>query len=530
MKLNHMINCDGTSLHSILCLLVAAALVSLSSVQTTAQEIPEGKRATLVFDLNVERMLQNEFIQALGSETIEFISNIDSTLPPGCDLNDLTRFCGAFQLSGEFEELESFNFHFQLHFTSAETVQEIKKQLPNFADNTFENNGKTFYSPEPNIYALFEGKMLEIGSKQYMLHPNRNLMVESLVQPWQALPPEAAVKVVFDMKASQKIIKGARNSLANEISFNPTVRSIVSTTLEVIEDIDMLVAYADLDMPELLSLRFTPKKGSSEKVKGVVDGALFLTAISLKNLINAIPDQSERGSKMLLAMTDQLSAKEIQGQIEVKVVKPDSLSSVIRDDYLPGLMMQVQDQQIRQNLIALSRGIFTFKNNDQLPFLKTDEDDWNDNLSWRVRILPRLYQHRANTLARISDTAQNWKHESNQKLIDRMPRQFGDNRHNSNIVWVKSKAKNLTDITDGYQDTISLIRLSAPSEYSWIQPEGDNISILSAIKMISELPDGEELYAVTYGSSIIKLNNTLTHQQLKAYFTPAGAEDSQKQP
>ncbi len=529
MKLNQNTFGSRTCRPPILWLLLAIALVSLSSVQSSAQDIPDDKLATFVFDVNSDRILQNEFVHALGPEIFEELLDLDTLMPPGCELGQLTRFCGALQLSVEAVDIGSFNYHFQLHFDSAETVQEIKKQIPNFADNRFEKDGRTFYSPEPNIYALFEDKMLEIGTKQYMLHEDRDLMVKSLVQPWREIPSEAAFKIAFDINASQKIIRGARNSLANEISFNPTIRSIVSTALEVIEDIDMVVAYADLDMPELLSLQLTPKDGSHEKVNGVVDGVLFLAAISLKNLINAIPNQSQRGSKMLLAMTDQLSAKEIDGQIEVKVVKPESLPKVFRDDYLPGLMAKVQDQRIRQNLIALSRGIFTF-NQDQLPFVKTDEDDWNDDLSWRVRILPRLYQHQAYELARISDITKSWKHESNQQLLDRIPKQFGTNRHNSDVVWVKSKVKDLTEIPDGYQDTISLIRLSATSEYSWIQPEGDNISILSAIKMVSELPEGEELYAVTYGSSIIKLNNTLTHQQLKAYFTPAGAEAPQKKP
>lgn len=507
-----------------LTIFLALIVSSLVSVTTAQEKLEESDRATLLFDIDIKRLLQNENVKELGPDVFHDLLVLDQYLPPGCDLGDLTRFCGAVQLTDDYEQLQPFNFHFQLHFTRAETVEEVKKQLPNFAENQFEHNGKTYHSPEPSIYALFEEKFLEIGSKQYMLQPDRDLMVSRLETPWNAIPSEAAIKFAFDTKTARKAIQLIRNGISNQMAMNATMQTVVDTTLDTVNEIDMVVAYADLEMQELLTVQITPQAGSSEKVNGVFNGLLFFAQNGLKSLIYQIPVKSKRGTRALLEMADQLKSEVHNDRVESNVEQPESMVQIFLEDYVPALKVKIQDRQIRRNLINLSRAIFTFQKDDQLPFIRSEQDDWNEDLSWRVRVLPGLFHHRSYQLARVADNTQSWKGQTNQRIIDQMPRQFGSQGTRSNIVWVKSKVKDLTDITDDYRDTISLICLPSPLDFPWTQPEGDHISILAAIKLISELPDGEQLYAVSYGSSIIMLDNTLTTQQLKAYFTPAGGD------
>ena len=142
----------------------------------------------------------------------------------------------------------------------------------------------------------------------------------------------------------------------------------------------------------------------------------------------------------------------------------------------------------------------------------------NSGISWRARVLP--YLKFSELVAESMDLSEPWDHESNQEFVDRMPAVFGNDKKLSNIVWIKSNVVNSADISDGKSDTVML--LEHPEGTPWLEPE--DLSVLEAIKMVKNLDDGHELVAARYNGTVLFIDNTLNHNQLRALFSPAGGE------
>ncbi len=520
-----------------LCLFFIACSLPVQSIKS--QELPEDELATFVFEIDMVRLRDSQLAQTVGLETLGQILELENAFPPGISMKNIDRINGAFEFSETWDSVNSPNgkdfpldFYIQLHFNTQEAVDSFEEQMKNSSE-TYEENGKSYYGPGENDFTPnnlrigFENWMMEAGTTKYLYRSDRDVLSKKLSQLWAEVPQDNIARAAIDVDASRELIDGFLGLIKNELGMgDPMFKMIAETTLEVVDHIDSSSAYFDLDNQTVLSIKLSSQnKDALEEIEGVTNGLLFMGALPLKGLIETIPFASKDDHKPLLHFANQLKAEQKEGEVVVVVSKSENFDEIAERVYFPMLRDWASVYTLRTNLQSIARAAtnYSYSHENDLPFLMPEGAEWNADLSWRVRVLNHCYQPRFQECARIANIMESWEHDDNQKLIGKMPLAIGPGEGCSNIVWVKTKVQKRDDVTDGDRDTIMLVRTPEPTDKPWTHPD-DSISVIKLLKLVSNLKDGEKIYAATYSSTIVVIDNTWTRNQLKAYLTPAAGD------
>lgn len=521
-----------------LVLLVSVGFTWLSPI-ANSQEVAEDERFTCAFDIDVTRFRESETVNAIGYEAIVSLIDAEHLLPPDIPIRELNRINGVFELSESFESVMAFapgdnkipiDFYVQLHFSSDEAFEafeaEVKANL-----SIHEHEGKTYYGApegigqdEMNLRIGLSDRVMEVGTTEYVYNSKEIVMTDSLKAAWDKLPADSIARGAIDIEASRELVDGFFAEIKDDFSMgDPTAKMLMDTTLKALDDINLASGFFDLDNDRMLSLNFASSdEDGAEKVEGVANGLLFMGALPIKNGINMLGFESKNDAKPLLDLADQLKAKQDGTNVVLEIVKSEELKEACQNTYFPMLKEWAVMFNLRNDfeMVANAAVNYNYYCDGRLPFLKSEGAEWNENLSWRVRILQHSYESQYRTIGQMADSDEAWDHETNQKILDRMPSSFGPEGTKSHIVWVKTKVKKYDEVTDDHWSTIMLLRLPEPTEQPWTHPDGDKISVIQVLKLVSSLEDGEVIYAATYSGNVIEIDNTWKPQKLKTYLTP----------
>lgn len=522
-------------------------LVAFSAVQANGQGVPEEDRATLAFDIDVERFHSSEIVDALGIDRINQLFSLDFVLPQGIELAHLSRIRGMFRLDGTMGELITLrpedgglpmSFMVQIQGASDEFLETFRETATQ-GTRLIEEGGKTYYAPpEPaggqlangpvqNLRIYFEGDSVTIGTADYVSNSDSELMSKELRDIWKSIPSDNLIRVAFDVESSRVYVKDFLAESADSLFTQQSpFRTMVEPILKVQEQMQSIAAFGDLTHQTVLSVEMVGKGETKqqkadglEQIKGVGDGLLFMASMPLRNVISQIPIKSERGTEALHEMAKQLKMNVREDRVSLVVNKPPQLDEILREDYVPELRKQADLYKVRVNLSTIAAAATLYRRrNNHLVFHHDQESGMSPNLGWQVRLLSCMYDFEANRLIGKCDLERAWDHEANRNLMDKMPRHFGDANNRCNAVWVKSSIATYEEITDPPSETVMVMWLPESRDKPWTQP--DHLSVLEAIRVVKALEEGEEILAASYTGKYIRLNRSLTNQQLKAYFTP----------
>ena len=137
----------------------------------------------------------------------------------------------------------------------------------------------------------------------------------------------------------------------------------------------------------------------------------------------------------------------------------------------------------------------------------------NEDLSWRVRVLPFVEEM---ALYDQLDIKQGPTAEVNAAFANKMPKIFGEDGKLANVVWVQSKVNRFADVVDGTVNTIMMVEYKAGTP--WM--EKDNVTQAEALKLIKNLPDGESLNVVFYDGSVRTMTNSVDEETLRRLLDP----------
>ncbi|MDB4778180.1 hypothetical protein OAG68_01860 [bacterium] len=520
-----------------LCLFFIACSLSVQSINS--QELPEDELATFVFEIDMVRLRECKLVQTVGLETLAQILELENAFPPGISMENIDRINGAFEFSETWSSVNEPNgddlpmdFYVQLHFNTQDAVDAFEEQMRDSSE-TYEENGKSYYGPPENDFTPnnlrvgFENLTMEAGTTKYLHLPDRNVLSKNLAKLWAEVPQDNIARAAIDVDASRELVDGFLGLFKEEFGLGePMFRTIAETALNVVDDINSGSAYFDMENQTVLSIKLnSANEDALEEIEGVANGLLFMGALPLKGLIESIPLASKDDHKPLLHFADQLKAEKKEGKVVVEVSKSENFDEIAERVYFPMLRDWASVYTLRTNLESIARAAtnYSYSHEDDMPFLMPEGADWNADLSWRVRVLNHCYQPEFQDCARIANIMESWEHDDNQKLISKMPLALGPGEGCSDIVWVKTKVQKRDDVTDGAWETIMLIRLPEPTDKPWTHPD-DSISVIKLLKLVSNLKEGEKIYAATYSSNVIVIDNTWTRNQLKAYLTPAAGD------
>jgi hypothetical protein len=526
--------------------LLLGFILSLLVQPVSSQELPKDELGTFIFDLDVDRLANCELATSLGENSLSSLFDIDGMFP-GFETSDVSRIYGTFEFSEPWDSIQLINpdnqefpldFVIRIVFTNEEAMG-IAEEETKGGSRVIEENGKKYYGPpesdsDPsNLRIGFENKTMEIGTTKYLYRPNAIELTEAIDKAWNELPDKAIVKFAIDVEASRPLINGIKEEFAGAggggMGPSLMVNTIMDTTLKFTDDTDIASGYLDLDREKMLSLTMVGKnEEANEKIAGVLNGLLFMGALPLKNIIKTIPFEEKEHNKVLLKLADQLSAEANEDQAVIQIKKPEGFDQLAKTVYYPKLKTYLANYQSRNDLmmVGLAAINFSYNNSGSMPFVVDEGSVYNQDLSWRVLVMSTAYGTGLTELATKVDTTESWDHETNMKHAQRMPRQYGKGKENSNVVWVKTKVEKLEDVTDRKDQTIMILRLPEPTENNWMKP-GDSISMIKVIQMVSKLPDGQGILAVTYQGNVITLDNSWDHNRIKSYLTPNGGDNDQ---
>lgn len=498
--------------------IVFLVLVTSTNFVWAQSELKDENRATVFLDVDIDRLRKNELFKDIPLNTI--IDDNPVFFPP-VDLNSAKRFVFAGQ-SKDLATLAGFDwqsdlpFSFYMHITfdspkGTENFIDVLQQLPKI-----EIDGKTYCRPpadtnvENCLIRVTETEFL-FGTDDYVLNGSLDFLTERLQSKMDQLGEDRIVRAGLDCVGGRAFLEEFLESDGLEL-VPDEVRMLARPILKV----DSLVLSVDLEDTNLLDLfGESPDAESASEFHSAVSQLLNMGRISVSMLSTYLETDEQKAC--FKELTKQLKA-ELEGTTtKVDVDQPEQFVELI-SALASKLRKEAQRVKKMNDFRQVALAVHNFESAYQrFPFNVNENSKWSDQLSWRARILPFMEY---NNQWEKMDMEQPWDAEANRGMVDQMPDVFGQDGKKTVIAWIKSDVENFRDIIDGSSNTIML--LEVPAGLPWL--EVNDLSTLDAIRLVRGLEDGQELLAARYDGSVYRISNRYTPNQLKAMFSPAGAE------
>ena len=405
-----------------------------------------------------------------------------------------------------------FDFFVRIQFVDADQVEKFEANFAKVSKKV-EIGGKEFYAskflPPIAVGHRVDETTFEFGTPDYCLQEKRNFYTEQLKAAYKTAPNEP-LRVVIDLETRAAFIKEAAEMGKQQF------------------DHPLAEAYLDL-LGKAKSLVFTQSMASENLATLMVEGLSETDAVDIKDGLESMLGLAKLGAPGGLAqlkratkvsdksiavakkMVDDLKATNDGTTVSVLVKKPEGFKEAVNDIQAA---VRVKAQQVTRQNDFRQMGLAALNYESahrEFPF--NQEDDVHKDFSWRVRVLPFLEQ---NNLADQIDKEKGPEDKANSEFVDKMPKMFGADGKNSGVSWVQSEVQGFADITDGSSNTIMLIE--NPNASPWMK--NAPITADDAMKLVTNLKDGEDLIVVLYDCSSHTIDNTIDKENLKNLLDP----------
>ncbi len=415
-------------------------------------------------------------------------------------MTDAVAVRGVLSLPEEFSEFAHSgpaSGDFYIEFTLKTDAQDSRyfQYVEKRGERTGEQGKAVVYqvSGNPDFQAIFDGKKIVLASLGFEYFPKDLPNMTDRLEKMLDEDSQVEGLIAFDAKSARPFLESAVQFGAENLP------PMAKPYLEMLQRIEGVVVSMEMDEIAHMKARVECERSADAKelarmVDELVDlakensqgpGLNNAMAIKILNTVKSRPNGSD---------------VEISMEINEDAIKQSKLASVE--------MTQMNNQ--RQS--ALSFHNF-FSANNRLPFLAGEGE--SDQLSWRVRVLPYLDQ--AELFERF-DLSQPWDSPQNRKALQEMPmpRVFGDSGNETNLRWIKSDVKSLTDITRGTSNTICFVHSNKAVPWT----ENNDMTPEDVIAQFKALKPGESLIASFYDGSVRKIAAETDLEEFSAMLRP----------
>lgn len=497
--------------------LIAIGILLNPAVFAFSQEIPESQQSVLVFDVKLDRMMESA--SAMGADLNELdasmpMENIFESIKP----SELKRIQGSLSLPQRVEDLMTLGmapelpleFFVQIEFANVDACRLMTENVEDMS-NEVELAGKKYWTPDDNETGVYGHRVndttYEFGSKAYIVSEKREFLTPALNDIWKNTPDEA-VRIAADVEAAESFVSGAVEM--GKQSGDPQVEAY----LELLDNLKTVVVTADYQSANLLTFVANAKDDEqAEEVKGGLDSLLMLAQIGGKMAVGQLAKKTPEAGAVMAKVLDSLAATQDGTTVRVEIPRPEGFAEAMADLVIATREEATESSEMN-NFRQAGLAILNYESaNRRFPFDVTDIEGQNNDLSWRVRVLPFLEQ---SELYEQMDPSAGPTAEANSKFAENIPPQFGSGGKLSNMIRIESDVNGFGGITDGSSNTIMLIEY--PQGAAWL--ENKSLSIDDAVALVSGLQDDEDLVVVFYDCSSRKLTNKVDKETLKNLFDP----------
>ena len=283
------------------------------------------------------------------------------------------------------------------------------------------------------------------------------------------------------------------------------------------KDAELLTASLRIQQREALTIRATGRDvEAAKRLKVFIEKFIVDSKKATDQYLKRIR-MSSRFTQPLVDAFDVWKPSLNGTIIELSIEKPKNLSSIVT---MVGasLYHQRKNELRQQRMESLAAAVVNYnKRYNRLPFNVGRIKGQNNDLGWRVRLLPFVKEF---GVFEKADLSKSHSEKPNSELSPDMPSVFGADDYV--IEWVDSgvEIQSLDDISDGPSNTIMFIEYR--SKNSWKKNEG--VSIDQAVLSIRHWAPHEKVWVGFYDGTTRKLSHKNHKPVLEALMTPRGNE------
>ena len=514
----------------IVLLAMAILFGGLLNLNAVAQDIPtleEHQKAVILFDARISKMVE-EAKEYGGSEGID---NIPMDGPfSGIKPSDMKRIFGAASLPKDMSFIGAMmmgppdelpmEFFVRIEFKDADLLEKFQSKLA-AESRKVEFGGKEFLAPQNGPLALahrIDETTMEFGTKAYCLQEKRNFFTDRLSTAYKTAPNEP-LRIVMDLETRADLIKevvGMAKTQMQQMQMGGAAAGIAEGYLDLIDNAKSIVFTQTTSGENLATLMI---EGVDEEQAAELKGGLGSAFLIVKGAAGQQMPQmkaqmkvSDKSIAVIKSIVDDLKATQEGTSVNVLIKKPEGFAEAAKEMQL-AMAESAKTVQKMKNFRMMGLASLNYESaHREFPY--QTKDGVHEDMSWRVKVLPFIEQ---NNLYDEITMDVSPRDEANSKFADKMPELYGTDGKSANVSWIQSTVKGFANITDGSSNTIMLIE--NPNAGPWMQNKP--ISVDDAIKMVTELKDGEQLVAVLYDCSVQMLDNKMDKDNLRNMLEPA---------
>lgn len=500
-------------------LLAGCCLLLSGGAATTAlraqAELPNGSLANVVIEVDLARMRSG----ALGPvfEAVGMPEPIEAGMLPVRPA-DLVTFRAVVRMPEDIGPIgEAFanrqaipmEFLVEVKGSTNEAMEGLQKEIRQTSD-VERVGGTEFYRPPDgpaNIAAVLpDGRTVLIGTDNYLLHRNSNLLADRTLDLLR-LMPTAPVRVVCDLKDFGTFTQQIR------MLGGMGMPAEMARWLNLIGEIETLTVAMDPDSDSLMMAEATGR---------TADGTAKLARAG-NELLRLMREQADLqpsspgAAKLWKEISASASCGENNGKAVFRVPAPAGFAGRLKSEILPELISAqarvLEANNLKQVVLAMHNYEASYR---RLPQSVVGTD--GNRLSWRVLILPFLEEA---PLFNQCQPDQPPDAPANRVLAGAMPALFGQGGRNSRIVAVRPGRipAGFQDITDGTSNTIAFLMVEEGPPWA----QNSDYGIDEVIHFFDSRRGGSVLVAF-YDGSVRDLPFDIDRTVLRAMLTPDGGE------
>lgn len=487
-----------------------------------APQLTDNQKAVVAFDFRIDKALAGA--KSIGIDTTDIENQEMDDFFEGIPVSSLKRVFGAVSLPDDIGQAMQMGprddipveFFVRFMFTDSAATEQIAK---NFSEQTksvtIELNGETYWKPKSendpqNILAhVVDDTTFEFVSKNYALQPNRKLFSPGLTETWKNVPDES-VRIAFDLKGRADLIQ--QGVEMGKQQGGPQAEPF----LDLIDNANALVISSDLEKDNLLTIvAHGVDDDQAEELRSGLDALLGMAKMFGQMGVGEIAQELPEAAEPAKAILNSLTATRDGTVVKIEIPKPTGFGEAVSAG-IASAKAAAEESRRRNDFWQCTFAIHNYADaHRKFPFNVEGREGQNNDLSWRVRILPFM-EHEA--LHDKMDESKGPGEEPNSQFADQMPMAYGSDGSLSIISAVvpPHPIENFMAIKDGSSNTMMLIE--NPAGQKWLENGGLNAD--EVVKLVTGLNDGDELLMAMYDGSVHSIGNNLDEQTLRNLVDP----------
>lgn len=318
-------------------ILPALLLVALvvPNLHAQSNQLEQSQMAVVSFDINMDKIRNSEM-----SKTLDFEKQIEKAAKRSSDNLDpakVKRVYGASSAPESMEEAQGYQgegplpveFFARVELVDTAAAEEAIKQIQEKGE-AVEIGGKTFYkstdddAPEGLFAYRVDDTTIEMGTKAYLLRPDRKVFTEGLNAAWKKVPDEA-VKIAMDLEGASGLVAELQKMAADN---GPANFAAYYELIGAISDMHITI---DMDGDNLLTIGMTGKSESqAEDIEGGMNSLIGMGQMMGMGQIGQLKQMSPDLGGMAEKMLEALTASRTGEDVSIKLIHPEGLAAAIK--------------------------------------------------------------------------------------------------------------------------------------------------------------------------------------------------------